>query len=140
MDLIMGCGDRLRRDSTGWVGMCEEVPPLLMTLQGPAAAASSLAPYLTQPAQACVSVCLYMVGMGFRSHGSTRQHLIRKSSQVWGLLQKSRRRVGMVLGFSDFQIPGELRFCAVEGHIQSEPYRSPPGGGQKMGSRVQTLG
>lgn len=39
-DLMVGCGDRLR---AGWVGMCGDVPPLFVTLQGPAAAASYLA-------------------------------------------------------------------------------------------------
>lgn len=46
----------------------------------------------------------------------------------------------MVLGFSDVQIPGELRFCAVEGHIQPKPSLPHPGRGLKMESKAQTLG
>lgn len=45
----------------------------------------------------------------------------------------------MVLDYSDVQIPGELRFCAVEGHIQSKPSLPPPGGGLEMESKALTL-
>lgn len=135
MDLMVGCGDRLRADNRlgrdVWGGPSTPHDP-------PGSSCYSLGPSTlpsTRSARACVSVCLYVVEMGFGNHGSTRWHLIRKNAQVWGFLQKSRRGVVTTLGFSDVLIPGELRFCTVEGHTQSKPSLQPPDGEQ-----AQTLG